>query len=186
MARLSRTRTRRRKAAQPKRESVSSLGDVNMQGRTEQQPFRVQLIFYDELKTVQAVPLNGVPDPLRDETAGGLLHGKDDVLSFISAIGIDSIVQTRQLRDLPNPAFELIFHMRPAGEIISVIEKRFDTRYEADIKILEGKPLTERDRAAVSDLDCIVLGSTRLRSTDGFHRMREWLEQRRKQHAEVK
>lgn len=152
-----------------------------MRSRNEEQPFRVQLIFWDELENVQAVPLNGFPNPPGEETPGGMLHGRDEVISFILAIGIDSIVQTRQLSDLPNPAFQLIFHMRPAGQIISAIEERFDARYESEIKILEGQPLTELDSAALSYFEYIVLGSTTLRPTTGFSRMSEWFKQRRKQ-----
>jgi hypothetical protein len=151
-----------------------------MQNATEEGPFRVQLIFYDELGSVQVVPLNGVPNSLSDEIVGGMLRGGHDVASFISGIGIDSIVQTRQLSDLPRPAFELTFHTLPESQIITAIEERFSARYEADVKILEGQPLTEGDGAALSHFECIVLGSTKLRSTEGFCRMREWFKRRPK------
>lgn len=140
---------------------------------TREQPFRVQLIFYDELKSVQAVPLNGIPSPIGDEGVGGMLHGKEDVASFISDIGIDSIVQTRQLSEQPL-VLERIFHTLPPSQIISAIEEGFGARCEVDVKILEGQPLTERDHATLSYFECVVLGSTGLRSTEGFCRMREW------------
>lgn len=156
-----------------------------MQSATEEQPFRVQLIFYDELKSVQVVPLNGIPPSLSDEVVGGMLHGRHDVASFLSGTGIDSIVQTRQFRDLPGPAFELTFHMRPQTQIISAIAERFRACYAADLKILEGQTPAARG-AAPTYFQSIVLGSTKLRSSEGFYRMRGWLERRGKRRARAR
>jgi hypothetical protein len=146
---------------------------------SKDQPFRVQLIFYDEMKSVQAIPLNGLPSSVSDEMTGAMLHGRDEVASFAAGIGIDSIVQTRQLSDQPL-ILERIFHTLPPNEIIGAVERRFDARHEADIKILGGQRLTETDRAALSDFECIVLGSTELRSTVGFRRMGEWCNRRQR------
>src|SRR5713101_7985169 len=85
-------------AVQHNQELSCLKGDANMY---KEQPFRVQLIFYDEMKSVQAVPLNGLPNSVGDETTGAMLHGRDDVTSFAAGIGIDSIVQTKQLSDQP-------------------------------------------------------------------------------------
>jgi len=151
-----------------------------MCGTTNEQPFRVHLIFYDELKSVQVVPLGGVPSAIaNNEGAGGMLHGSDDVASFIAGIEIDSIVQTRQLADQPL-TFERVFHLRAPSQIISEIERRFEARWEADVKILEGEPLTEGDTAALSYFEDIVLGSTRLRPIEGFHLTREWFARRQR------
>src|SRR5207248_6742577 len=65
-----------------------------------------------------------------------------------------SIVHTRQIEGHV-PTFERIFQMVPPNKIINAIEEHFDTCHEAEVKILTDRPLTKRDRLALSRLDRI-------------------------------
>ncbi len=124
------------------------------------QQFRLKLIFWNELATIQAIPLNGVPSVAGHEAVGGVVRGKEDLVSLISDIEIDSVVQTRQLGmqefgdDTP-PKFQRIFNMLLPSQIISTIEEHFETN-RVDI----------------------VLGSTKLSPPEGFQRMTNWFRQR--------
>lgn len=124
------------------------------------QQFRLKLIFCNELATLQAIPLNGVPSEAGQGAIGGIVRGKEDLVSLSSDIELGSVVQTRQLgkqefgKDAP-PKFERIFNMLPPSQIISAIEEHFAT-YHADI----------------------VLGPTKLSSSEGFRRMTNWFRQR--------
>ena len=143
-----------------------------------EQPFRLMLIFYNELAALQAVPLNGVPSPAGHEAVGGIIRGKEDFVSLISHIGIDSVVKTRQTSNEP-PAFERIFNMLPPSQIISTIEGHFAAFHQAEMKIiLADRPLTERDGVALPALENIVLGSTQLSPSEGFQRMTVWFRRR--------
>lgn len=82
--------------------------------------------------------------------------GREDVLSFLSEIGIDSIVQTRQLTQ-QSLTFELIFNLLPPKQIIGAVEQRFAAGDAAGLKILEGQSLTERDDAALSSFSRTLL-----------------------------
>jgi hypothetical protein len=152
-----------------------------MHDATKEQPFRLQLIFYDEIESLQAVPLNGVPRRAGDEATGGMVRGKKDLVSLISEIGIDSVVQTRQVRERPL-TFEHTYCLLPPSQIVDLVEERFAACHEAEDKILADRPLTGRDVVALSFFECIVLGSTKLSSTVGFQRMREWFERRSRRH----
>jgi hypothetical protein len=124
------------------------------------QQFRLKLIFYNELATIQAIPLNGVPSVAGHEVVGCIVRGKEDLVSLISDIEIDSVVRTRQLGtqefgdDAP-PKFQRIFNMLVPSQIINTIEEYFET-----------------DRVD------IVLGSTKLSPSKGFQRMTNWFRQR--------
>lgn len=149
-----------------------------------EQPFRLMLIFYNELAALQATPLNGVPSPSGHEAVGGMIRGKDDLVSLISHIGIDSVVQTRQLRkpalsENGPPAFERIFNVLPPSQIISTIERHFAAYADAEVKILStDRSLTELDALALPALQEIVLGSSTLSPSEGFQRMMDWFGRR--------
>lgn len=143
-----------------------------------EQPFRLMLIFYNELAALQAVPLNGVPGPAGHEAVGGTVRGKEDLVSLISHIGIDSVVKTRQTSSEP-PTFERIFNMLPPSQIISTVQGYFAVYHQAEMKIiLADRPLTERDSVALPALENIVLGSTQLSPSEGFRRMKDWFRRR--------
>jgi hypothetical protein len=144
------------------------------------QRFRLKLIFYDELASLEAIPLNGVPSPAGHEAVGGMVRGKEDLVSLISDIGIDSVVQTRQLVEQELwPRIERTFNMLTPSQIISAIEGHFAAYHEAEERIIfADQPLTERDRVALPALKGIDLGSTRLSPAEGFQRLTDWFGRR--------
>jgi len=143
-----------------------------------QDPFRVLLLFHDELQNVQAVPLNGLPRVPIGTGSGGTLRGRAEIAAFVRGMGFDSVVHTRQVSDVPNLAFERTFLVLPTGKILPSIESRLAARHEAEIKILDGQTITERDRAALTAFEGVILGATRLESADGFRRMTQFFEKK--------
>jgi hypothetical protein len=145
------------------------------------QQFRLRLIFYDELESMYAIPLNGLPGTAGDEPVGGIVRGKEGLTSLISEVGLDSEVRTRQtdqqeLGDSKPPVLERTFIIRSPSQIISLIEGRFAAYREAEENlILADRPLTERDVKALPAFEeDIVLGSTKLSPSDGFERLKHW------------
>ncbi len=139
-----------------------------------EQPFRLMLIFYDELATLQAIPLNGVPDPAGCEKIGGMVRGKEDLLSLLSDIGIDSVAQTRQMATLDQepPRFVRIFTIQTPSQIIDYIEARFGEGHAAEMRFIESDTLLELDPGP--NMEEIVLGATKLTPGQGFQLMMDW------------
>lgn len=128
------------------------------------QRFRLKLIFDDELACLHAIRLNGVPSPAGHEAVGGMARGKEDLVSLITDVGIDSVVQTRQLgeRALGDakliaeyvaaswrpPNIEHTFSIRTPSEIIGAIEGHFAAYHESEERIIsahrqQGRPRHE-------------------------------------------
>jgi hypothetical protein len=132
-------------------------------------PLRVLLLFHDKLSNIEAVPLG------RGRSgAGGTIRGREALHRFIVSVGIDSIIATTQLRDLPNPAFERVFHVHTAEQIIAAIERRYAAHYEAFSRIMEGQPLSEHHEAALHRFEDLQLGSTVVSAEEGRNRMQAW------------
>jgi hypothetical protein len=118
--------------------------------------FRLLLISHDELATMQAIPL-GAPSPAGDTRVFPRLRGKKDLMSFILHVGIDSIVQTRQigrpeqLGESNPPALERTFNLLHPKQIMRAIGRRFATNH-----------------------DDISLGSTKLSPSEGLQRITDW------------
>ncbi len=55
---------------------------------------------------------------------GGTLRGAAELGRFITGVGFDSIVTVRQLRDLPDPAFQYTFHLLTTDQIVAHVQQR--------------------------------------------------------------
>ncbi|HYL36786.1 MAG TPA: hypothetical protein VEV17_12805 [Bryobacteraceae bacterium] len=146
---------------------------------TGEKLFRLSLIFQDGLATMQAVPLNGVPSPM-GHPVGGIIRGKEELVSLISHTEIDSIVKTRQLGESASsengpPTFERTFYRLPPSQIIGNIEMHFAACEDAEMKIISGDEGCSAARRALVD---IVLGSTKLSQSEGDQRTTDWLKRR--------
>jgi len=121
-------------------------------------------LFHEELDNVEVVPLSvrrsDLPCP--DAQIGGQLRGRLDVLKFIRDIQLDSVVATKQLSDLPAPAFQFTFHLLASEEIVTQLEARFRQRTDEYIRILSGDQLPERDEAVFAPFESAVLGASEL------------------------
>jgi hypothetical protein len=109
---------------------------------------------------------------------GGILRGPPELLQFIQEVGLDSIVRTTQLADLPNPRFQREFYVLSPEDIVAKIEARFRAESVAVDKLLDGKSMTENELRALSPLEQFVLGSSELTADEGVRRIKEWFERR--------
>jgi hypothetical protein len=117
--------------------------------------FRLMLISHDAIASMQAIPIRS---PAGDARVFPV-RGKQELLSFISRVGIDSVVTTRQLGrpeqlgECKPPVMEYTYNMLPQEQIVGTIKRHFATTREY-----------------------IYLGSTKLSSSEAFQRMTDWVE----------
>ena len=144
-----------------------------MPSGTQEQLFRLQLIFLNELEDVQAIPVVCRQMSGCCEVMSGVVRGRDNLARMISDVEIDSIVETRQVHEMPLQ-FERTFHVHSADEIVNFIEKRAKARQIEDLKMLESSDPDISAEAIQPAFGRITLGSTRLLVLDGIHRTNDW------------
>ena len=141
-------------------------------------PFRCHVEFLSCLEEVVVIPLTSGDTDRRDPPRSVHLRGLDEVRRFIEFIGLDSIVTTRQLADLPVPKFEKTFHVLPHGEVIHSIEGRIRECEDAERCLFDDAELTSDFRRAFTPLDHLTLGASVLNATDGVDRFTVWIRER--------
>ena len=143
----------------------------------EAEPFLVHFLVHRGLSVIQVVPMvNRFEHP--KDFRGGILRGPSELLQFIQEVGLDSIVRTTQLADLPSPRFQREFYVLSPEDIVAKIEARFRAESVAVDKLLDGKSMTENELRALSPLEQFLLGSSALTADEGVRRVKEWFERR--------
>jgi hypothetical protein len=136
--------------------------------------FRADLDFHDKLDHIVAGPRLYRDDLVDITGAQGTLHGRGELKRFIEEVGLDSIVLTDQLRDLPSPQFRQTFAVHSSEAIVGMIERRFAAYYEAFSRVLEGTPIKEIDPTAFYRFERLTLGATKIETHEGVARLRKW------------
>jgi hypothetical protein len=143
----------------------------------EAEPFLIHFLVHRGLSVVQVVPMiNSFERP--KDFRGGILRGAPELLHFIKEVGLDSIVRTTQLADLPNPRFQREFYVLSPEDIVAKIKARFRAESVAVDRLLDGKSMTGNELRALSPLEQFVLGSSELTTDEGVRRVKEWFERR--------
>ncbi|GEM_PF-1812036 len=137
-------------------------------------PFRVDLTFHEKLEQIAVGPRPYRDEPVDTIGSQGTLRGRDELRRFIEVVGVDSIVWTEQLRDLPSPQFRQTFEVHPSEAIVSMIERRFAAFYEAFSRVLEGTPINEINPRAFYRFERLTLGATKIDTREGMARLRKW------------
>jgi hypothetical protein len=65
-------------------------------------PFRALFLLRNKLENVQVVPL-GSTQVHGSTVLGGTLSGRSELFTFVTEIGFDSIVESCEVSELPNP-----------------------------------------------------------------------------------
>ena len=143
----------------------------------EAEPFLVHFLVLRGLSVIQVVPIVSRLERAKD-FRGGILRESPELLLFIQEVGLDSIVRTTQLADLPNPRFEREFYALSPEDIVAKIEARFRAESVAVAKLVDGKLMTDNELRALSHLEQFVLGSSELSADEGVRRVKEWFERR--------
>jgi len=143
----------------------------------EAEPFLVHFLVHRGLSVIQVVPMvNRFEHP--KDFRGGILRGPSELLQFIQEVGLDSIVRTTQLADLPNPRFQREFYVLSPEDIVAKIKACFRAESVASDKLLDGKSMTENELRALAPLEQFMLGSSELTADEGVRRVKEWFERR--------
>jgi hypothetical protein len=131
-----------------------------------------------DLDTIHVVALGGGNILSGSDPLGGTLLGAAELRRFITDVGLDSVVAVRQLRDLPDPAFEYTFHLLPADQIVAHVQGRLAAVTNAEMCIIAGVELTADDQQPLEPFDSFVLGASSVRPEDGVRRVAEWFSRR--------
>jgi hypothetical protein len=143
----------------------------------ETEPCLVHFLVHRGLSVIQVVPMvNRFEHP--KDFRGGILRGSPELVQFIQEVGLDSIVRTTQLTDLPNPRFQREFYVLSPEDIVAKIEARFRAESVAVHKLLDGKSMTANELRELAPLEQFVLGSSELTADEGIRRVKEWFERR--------
>jgi hypothetical protein len=141
-------------------------------------PFRVLFLFRDSLDRLAVVPLGGVQSSLEIPVAG-VLSGRDTLLSFISEIGLDSIVESYQVSDAPRGSFLYMFHLAPSAEsIVDLLSQRLIPEIRETHRVLALSREKAPEQLTLSPREAFQLGASTLSTSDGISRLRDWFESR--------
>lgn len=124
-----------------------------------------------ELETIRVVALGA--GKVSAVPLGGALRGAAELERFITEVGFDSVVTVRQLRDVPDPAFQYTFHLLSADQIVAHVQDRVAAVTNAEMRILDGVELTVDLRRSLEAFESFVLGASSIRPEEGIRRVAE-------------
>ena len=137
-------------------------------------PFRALFLVRDSLDHVDVVPLTGV-QAAGDAPLGGVLAGRDALLKFIREIGLDSIVESYQVSDLPRTGFLYTFHMASSPEtIVKLLSDRMNPPIRETYRVLELSEQKSPEQLTLSPREAFQLGASRLSAAEGVSRVTAW------------
>jgi hypothetical protein len=128
------------------------------------------------LELIQVIPVVRDSDLPSNALPGGVLRGAHELLAFTREIPLDSLVQTRQLGDVPVPTFQYVFHVSSPDAIVAWIQHRIDARLEAYERAFTDEPLA--DSAALASFEHAVLRASDLPTPKGARLVWEWFGER--------
>jgi hypothetical protein len=141
-------------------------------------PFRVLFLLRDSLDQLEVVPLGGAPAS-SEAPLGGILTGRHSLLSFIREIGLDSIVESYQVSDLPSTGFLYTFHLTSSPEsIVDLLSQRLVPEIRSAHRV---NPLSHEkapEQLTLSPHEAFQLGATALSASEGISRVRDWFRSR--------
>lgn len=141
--------------------------------KQEEDRFRVLLLFHDDLKVVEVVPFGARGSGLTFESsAGGMIKGADKLMDFMQAVALDSVVVIEGREDKRTR----VFYVRSANGIVDNLKERFTRKWEAELKIVKGEPLTSDDERSLQSFEHVTLGSSSLDSSEGLKRSKAWFQ----------
>jgi hypothetical protein len=142
-------------------------------------PFRALFLLRDSLNHIEVVPLTGVQAP-GDSPLGGFVSGSDELLDFVRKTGLDSIVESYQVSDLPNTSFLYTFHLASSPEsILELLTTRLKPEIRTAYRVLELPDERAPEQLTLSPHEAFQLGATTLSASEGLDRVRSWFRARR-------
>jgi hypothetical protein len=138
---------------------------------TQQDYFRVLLLFYDELQHIEVLPFAALSSGLTfDGTAGGNIKGEEQLLSFIKTVGLDSFVRIEKREG----RVVRLFHVLSPEKIVAKLRDRLERKTEAELKIVGEELLNSTDEQYLQAFEHVTLGSSQVSSEDGIDRSKQW------------
>ena len=135
-------------------------------------PFRVLLLFRDELDDVEIIAFAPVGSERGFATPGYDCSGESRLLKVLRALELDRIVRIEK----DGSEWHRVFYRSSPDEIVNILKDRFAASRDIQIKILEREPLKEADERALQPLETVTLGSSSITVTDGVQRLRQFSE----------
>lgn len=141
-------------------------------------PFRVLFLLRNSLDQLEVVPLGGVPSSL-EAPLGGVLAGRRALLSFIREIGLDSIVESYQVSDLPSTGFLYTFHLTSSAEsIVDLLSQRLVPEIRSAHRVHALSHEKAPEQLTLSPHEAFQLGASTLSASEGISRVRAWFRSR--------
>ncbi|MCK6681426.1 MAG: hypothetical protein L6R30_03285 [Thermoanaerobaculia bacterium] len=147
-------------------------------------PFRALFLLRNNLENIQVVPL-GSTHVHGNAVLGGVLQGREELLSFVREVQFDSIVESYQVTDLPHPSFLRTFHLVSSPEtLLGLLDHRLvvEPIYAHRVLSLEAKSSPEQ--LTLAPHEAFQLGSTVLSANEGIERVSSWFRDRARSRGE--
>jgi hypothetical protein len=148
-------------------------------------PFRALFLLRNKLENVQVVPL-GSTQVHGSTVLGGTLSGRSELFTFVTEIGFDSIVESFQVSDLPNPSYLCTYHLAASPDaIVDLLDQRLLAEPMFTHKVLNLAAAKAPEQLTLSPHEAFQLGATTLDAADGIVRISHWFEEKARRHDEV-
>lgn len=174
------SRWRKRTRFRPPRHARPSgvLQSVYSDGM-ESTPFRALFLLRDSLNHLEVVPLGGV-QASPGSRLGGVLSGRQALLTFIREIGFDSIVESYQVTDTPRTGFLYTFHLASSADsIVDLLSQRLLPKIRATHRVLALSHEKAPEQLTLSPHEAFQLGASTLPASEGIARVRDWFASRK-------
>lgn len=142
------------------------------------EPFRALFLLRHKLDYIQVVPLGGT-DVHGSAILGGTLAGREELLSFVLAIGFDSVVESFQVSEAPRPSFLRTYHLAPSAKVIlRSLDERLGAAPRYAHRVVDMTVEKTPEQLTLSPQEAFELGATTLDAAEGISRVVRWFEER--------
>lgn len=142
-------------------------------------PFRALFLVRDGLDHLEVVSPGQIQTAV-EEPPSVVISGRSELLAFIREVGLDSIVESYQVSDLPQAGFLYTFHVASSAEsILDLLSERLKPTTRATYRVLELAHHKVPEQLTLSPREAFQLGASTLSAPEGISRVRDWSRARR-------
>ena len=137
-------------------------------------PFRVLFLVRDSLDHLEVV-CPGHVQAAAQAPPSLVISGRAELLAFIRDVGLDSIVESYQVSDLPQTGFLYSFHVASSAEsIVDLLTERQRPATRATYRVLELSHEKVPEQLTLSPHEAFQLGAATLSLSEGIAKVCDW------------